>query len=193
MREYPGLVSFAVRVLKRPVVAILIVTCLAGFLRFFHLSHPAECVSDEVYSPKAACILVGWSDQVCHIDSGDEKYWRTNKWDVGSWVHPPLGKWEIAMGVKALGMNPLGWRFTSARAGPLVVLLPAVIAQLLFGNVVWTYVTGGLLAIESLNVVISRTALLDVHLELWVVIGFLLLLLDRRWIERRQPTAQMWD
>ena len=22
---------------------------------------------------------------------------RAQKWDVGSWVHPPLGKWEIAL------------------------------------------------------------------------------------------------
>jgi dolichyl-phosphate-mannose-protein mannosyltransferase len=186
-------VALAVRMLKRPVVAVLIVTSLAGFLRFFHLEHPGEFVFDEVYYPKAACILVGWSDKTCFIDSGDERYWRTNKWDVGSWVHPPLGKWEIAMGVKALGMDPLGWRFTSALAGTLVVLFTAVIAQLLFGNVVWTYVTGGLLAIESLSIVMSRTALLDVHLELWVVIGFLFLVLDRRWMERRQPSSALWD
>ncbi len=91
--------------LNRPVVAVITVTALAGFLRFFHLQQPPDFVFDEVYYPKAACILVGWSNQVCHVDSSDEKYWRAQKWDVGSWVHPPLGKWEIAMGIKAFGMN----------------------------------------------------------------------------------------
>jgi dolichyl-phosphate-mannose--protein O-mannosyl transferase len=43
-----------------------------------------------------------------------------------------------------------------------------------------------LIATEHLNVVMSRTALLDIHLELWVVVGFFFLLLDRRWLERRQ-------
>jgi len=171
--------------LNRPVVAVLAVTALAACLRFVHLQQPPTFVFDEVYYPKAACILVGWSDETCHVESSDEKYWRSQKWDVGSWVHPPLGKWEIALGVKAFGMDPWGWRFTSALAGTLVVLFTAVIAQLLFGQPVWTFVAGLLIATEHLNVVMSRTALLDVHLELWVVLGFLFLLLDRRWIERR--------
>jgi dolichyl-phosphate-mannose-protein mannosyltransferase len=172
--------------LNRPVVAVVAVTALAAFLRFVHLQQPPTFVFDEVYYPKAACILVGWSDQTCHIDSNDEKYWREQKWDVGSWVHPPLGKWQIALGIKAFGMDPWGWRFTSAVAGTLVVLFTAVIAQMLFAKPVWTFVAGLLIATEHLNVVMSRTALLDVHLELWVVVGFLFLLLDRRWIERRQ-------
>jgi dolichyl-phosphate-mannose-protein mannosyltransferase len=171
--------------LNRPVVAVLAVTALAAFLRFVHLEQPPTFVFDEVYYPKAACILVGWSDETCRIESNDEKYWRQQKWDVGSWVHPPLGKWEIALGIKALGMDPWGWRFTSAVAGTLVVLFTAVMAQLLFGKPVWTFVAGLLIATEHLNAVMSRTALLDVHLELWVVLGFLFLLLDRRWIERR--------
>ncbi len=162
------------------------VTVLAGFLRFVHLGHPGELVFDEVYYPKAGCILIGWSDEVCKIDSDDERFWREDKWDVGSWVHPPLGKWQIGLGIKAFGMNPTGWRFTSALAGTLVVLMTAAMIQLLFRKPVWTFVGGTLLALEGLNVVMSRTAILDVHLELWVVAGFLLLLLDRRWIERRQ-------
>ena len=44
-----------------------------------------------------------------------------------------------------------------------------------------------MLAVENLNVVLSRSALLDIHLEFWVVVGFLFLLLDRRWIDRRTP------
>src|SRR5207237_1964980 len=98
-----------------------------------------------------------------------------------------LGKWEIALGIKAFGMRPFGWRVTTAIAGTLVVVLTAAIAQLLFGSPLWTFVTGLLLGVESLNVVMSRTALLDAHLELWVVVGFLALVLDRRWMERSAP------
>jgi dolichyl-phosphate-mannose--protein O-mannosyl transferase len=83
-------------------------------------------------------------------------------------------------------MDPFGWRFSSALAGTLAVTLLAILTQALFRQVAWTYVAGGLLALEHLNVVMSRTALLDVHLELWVVAGFLFLVLDRRWLERRQ-------
>jgi dolichyl-phosphate-mannose--protein O-mannosyl transferase len=172
--------------LRRPIVVIAAVTLLGGWLRMTHLSSPPGYVFDEVYYPKAACILLGWSNETCTIDSDDEKYWRTDKWDVGSWVHPPLGKWEIAMGIKVFGMREFGWRISSAVAGTLVVLLTAIMAQLLFGSVVWTGCAGLLMAVEDLNVVMSRTGLLDIHLEFWILLAFVLLLLDRRWIDRRQ-------
>jgi dolichyl-phosphate-mannose-protein mannosyltransferase len=175
--------------LNRPVVAIIAVTILAAGLRFVHLSHPDGYVFDEVYYPKAGCILLGWSNKTCTVESDDEKYWRDRKWDVGSWVHPPLGKWEIALGIKAFGMREFGWRFSSAVAGTAVVLLTALIAQVLFGSAVWTFAAGLLIAVEHLNVVMSRTGLLDVHLEFWVLLGFLFVLLDRRWLERRQAAA----
>jgi len=186
-RRYAGAVPTLVERLNRPIVALLAVAAIAGGVRFWALSRPPGMVFDEVYYPKAACILVGWSNKTCLVRSSDERYWRTNKWDVGSWVHPPLGKWEIALGIKAFGMRPFGWRVTTAIAGTLVVVLTAAIAQLLFGSPLWTFVTGLLLGVENLNVVMSRTALLDAHLELWVVVGFLALVLDRRWMERSAP------
>jgi dolichyl-phosphate-mannose-protein mannosyltransferase len=171
------------------VFALVAVGVIAGGLRFWHLSSPNALVFDEVYYPKAACILVGWSNKTCLIQSSDERYWRNDKWDVGSWVHPPLGKWEIAMGVKAFGMNSFGWRFTTALEGTAVVVLTAAIAQLLFGSALWTFVAGLLLAFEGLSITMSRVALLDTHLEFWIVVGFLFLLLDRRWIDRRSPVV----
>jgi dolichyl-phosphate-mannose-protein mannosyltransferase len=180
-------VSTALQRLNRPVIAILAVTAIAGALRFTHLSRPPELFFDENYYAKAGCIFIGGSDPVCRVDSNDEHYWRDNKWDVGSWVHPPLGKWMIGMGEKVFGVTPFGWRFSSALAGTLTVTFVAVIAQLLFGSALWTFVAGLLLAVENLNVVLSRSALLDIHLEFWVVVGFLLMLLDRRWIDRRSP------
>ena len=71
MRGYPGPMPLLSR-LNRPVVAVIAVTALAGCLRFFHLQHPPDFVFDEVYYPKAACILVGWSNETCTIDSSDE-------------------------------------------------------------------------------------------------------------------------
>ena len=173
--------------LNRPVLAVLAVTAIAGALRFTHLSRPPELFFDENYYAKAGCIFIGGSDQVCKVDSSDERYWREHKWDVGSWVHPPLGKWMIGMGERAFGVTPFGWRFASALAGTLIVTFVAISAQLLFGSALWTFVAGLLLAVENLNVVLSRSALLDIHLEFWVVAGFLLLLMDRRWIDRRTP------
>ena len=173
--------------LNRPLVAILAVAAIAGGIRFFHLTHPPGFVFDEIYYPKAACIYVGSSNATCHVTSSDEKYWRKNQWDVGSWVHPPLGKWEIAMGIKAFGMDEFGYRSVSALAGTLIAVMVALMAQLLWKRPIWTFVAGLLMSIEHLNVVMSRTGLLDIHLEFWVVLGFLCLLMDRRWIGRETP------
>ena len=187
VRGYHHAVSSLLERFNRPVVAILVVTAVTGILRFWDLGHPSRFVFDEVYYAKAGCILVGGSDRTCFIRSSDEHYWVEHKWDVGSWVHPPLGKWMTGLGIKAFGMDAFGWRFSSAVAGTLVATFVALIAYLLFGSVVWTYVAGLLVAVEHLNHVQARVALLDVHLEFWVVLGFLFLVLDRRWIERRTP------
>jgi dolichyl-phosphate-mannose--protein O-mannosyl transferase len=173
--------------LNRPWVAVLAVTAIAAVVRLWGLSSPPMLVFDENYYAKAACIFVGGSDHLCKIDSTNERLFREQEWDVGSFVHPPLGKWTIALGIKAFGMRPFGWRIGSAIAGTLAVTGVALIAQLLFGRALWTFAAGLLMALEHLSVVLSRQALLDIHLQLWIVAGFLLLVLDRRWIDRRTP------
>jgi dolichyl-phosphate-mannose--protein O-mannosyl transferase len=166
-------------------VAILVVTAIAAGVRLWGLSRPPELVFDENYYAVAACIYVGGSDETCRVDEPNERLFREQQWDVGSYVHPPLGKWTIALGIKAFGMDPFGWRVGSAIAGTLAVTGVALIAQLLFGRALWTFLAGLLLALEHLSVVLSRQALLDVHVQLWIVAGFLCLVLDRRWIDRR--------
>jgi dolichyl-phosphate-mannose--protein O-mannosyl transferase len=170
--------------LARPIVVILAVTALGAALRFVHLSRPEGFVFDELYYAKAGCILLGETDETCRLDD-TEKLFREQRWDVGSYVHPDLGKWQIALGEKVFGIDAFGWRVTSALAGTLVVLMSAILAWVLFRNVVWTAVAGTFVAIDGMNIALSRTALLDVHLQMWVVAGFLFLVLDRLWIERR--------
>jgi dolichyl-phosphate-mannose--protein O-mannosyl transferase len=179
--------SSLLRRLNRQWVAILAVTAIGAGLRFTGLSSPAEPVFDEFYYPKAACILLGESNRTCLIREDNERYFRRTEWDVGSWVHPHLGKWQIALGIRAFGMDPFGWRFSTAAAGTLVVTFTSVIAAIAFRRPIWTFVTGLLLATEHMHVVMSRVALLDVHVALWVTLGFLLLVLDKRWIELRTP------
>jgi len=173
------------RLLNHPVVAVLAVGLIAGGLRFAHLGYPHDRVFDEIYYSKSACIYLDYSNKTCGITSGDEKYWRTDKNDTGAWVHPPLGKWAIALGELAFGSDSFGWRVSSAVVGTATVMLLAVIVQLLLGSPIWTFVGGLLLATESLNFVQSRVAMLDIFVAFWIVLGFVFLLLDRRWIERR--------
>ena len=176
--------------MNRPVVAVLAVAAIAGVIRFAAIDDPRELVFDETYYAKSGCIQVTDArPKECRIDSGDERYWLDNEWDTGSWVHPPLGKLTIGLGIRAFSMSSFGWRFTSALAGIGVAVFTALMAQLLLGKPMWTFVAGLLIAVDGLNVVHSRIALLDIHLAFWVSLGFLLLLLDRRWIDRRTARA----
>jgi dolichyl-phosphate-mannose-protein mannosyltransferase len=141
----PSLRAYAfIKRFNRPVVAVLAVGLIAGYLRFMHLAYPEHRVFDEYYYTKSACILLGYSDQRCDINSADERFWRENEWDTGAWVHPPLGKWMIAAGEVAFGTESMGWRAGPAAAGTATVMLLAVIIQLLFASPIWTF-TGGLL------------------------------------------------
>jgi hypothetical protein len=172
--------------LNRPVVAILAVGLIAGVLRFTNLDYPQRRMFDEYYYPKSACIFLGYSNERCDINR-NERLWREQVNDTGAWVHPPLGKWAIALGELAAGTDSYGWRVSSAVAGTATVMLLAVIVQLLFASPIWTFTGGVLLATESLHFVQSRVAMLDIFVTFWIVLGFVFLLLDRRWIQRRMP------
>ncbi|HEY2803949.1 MAG TPA: phospholipid carrier-dependent glycosyltransferase [Actinomycetota bacterium] len=172
------------RRLNRPVIAVIAVTAIAGGLRLYHLSTPAERIFDEHFYSKDGCMYAGYSPPECGIHGDTEKYW-VGIWGESSWEHPQLGKWAVALGVMAFGNTPFGWRFPAAVAGTAGVALTAIIAQLLFRKPLWTFVAGLLLAVEGLDFVQSRTAMLDIFLTFWILLAFLFLLLDRRWIERR--------
>jgi dolichyl-phosphate-mannose-protein mannosyltransferase len=179
------------RFINRPVVAVVAVGLIAGILRFVNLATPPTRVYDEIYYSKSACIYLGYSNARCDTTSNDEKFWRTDKNDTGAWVHPPLGKWAIALGELAFGTDAFGWRVSSAAFGTATVIVLALMVQLLFGSPVWTFTGGLLLATENLSFVQSRVAMLDVFVAFWIAVGFLFLLLDRRWIERRTPAPPM--
>jgi dolichyl-phosphate-mannose-protein mannosyltransferase len=163
--------------LNRPMIAIAAVAIIGGGLRFSDLGHPGRYYFDEAYYAKDGCLYAGFDYRECDLETDFEV----------SWVHPPLGKWMIAVGENTFGHNPFGWRVAAAAFGTASVVIVALIALLLYRSALWTFVAGLLLATESLHFVQSRIAMLDIFLAFWVVLGFLLLVLDRQWIERRTP------
>jgi dolichyl-phosphate-mannose--protein O-mannosyl transferase len=176
--------------LKRPAIALLIIGAFAGALRLHHLGSPAQRIFDEAYYSKDGCLYAGHTPKQCAIENSGEKYWVIQRADdrgETSWVHPQLGKWAIAAGILGEGNRAFGWRISSAAAGTAVVVMTAAMAWLLFGSILWTYITGLLIATETLEFVQSRVSMLDIFQAFWVVMGFLCLLLDRRWIDRRTP------
>ncbi|MFL5798090.1 MAG: phospholipid carrier-dependent glycosyltransferase [Actinomycetota bacterium] len=167
------------RFLRKPVFVLIAIGIIAAVPRFYHLSQPHDRVFDEVYYTKDGCLYAGYPYKQCGLTSPDEQ----------SWVHPPLGKWMIAAGIGLFGNHPFGWRVSAAFIGTLTCVLVAWLALVLWQSSLWAFVAGLLAATESLLVVQSRTALLDIFEAFWVVAGFLFLALDKGWIERRTSVA----
>lgn len=139
----------------------LLLVLVAATVRFVDLGHPERIYFDETYYAVDATQL---------LDRGVEE---------GFVVHPPAGKWVIAAGVAVAGDTPLGWRAPVALAGTLSVLLCYLAGLRLFRRRGIAALGALLLALDGLALTMSRIAMLDAILALFVVAGFWLLLVDR--------------
>ena len=108
--------------------------------------------------------------------------------DEGTWVHPPLGKWIIALlGVGPIGQRPIGWRLPSAVFGIAGVALLYLLALRLWRSVWWAGLAALLLALDGLHIVQSRIAMLDIFLTTFITAAMLFLVLDRERMD--EPTG----
>lgn len=160
------------------------VALFAGVLRFHNLGSPNAVIFDETYYAKDAWSL---------LHQGYESSWPedANREIIASpqtiplssqaafIVHPPIGKWTIAIGEWLFGLHPFGWRFSVAVLGTLSVLMIARIARRLLRSTLLGCVAGLLLAVDGLHFVMSRTSLLDLVVMFWALAGFGFLLVDR--------------
>jgi dolichyl-phosphate-mannose--protein O-mannosyl transferase len=160
------------------------IVIVAAILRLNGISKPKGYIFDEVYYPTDA-----W-DLLHHGVEWDEK---TN--GPAYVVHPPLGKWLIALGEKAFGNNELGWRFPAAIAGTLMILILIRVAYRMFHSVVLAGTAGLLMTLDGFQLVLSRTSLLDIFLGLFVLATFAAMVLDRDHYRRRLLRAleDGWD
>lgn len=152
---------------RRDAVAVTMITLVAAALRFVRLDIPKQIIFDETYYAKDACWFVNVSERICEI--GYEQ----------TYVHPPLAKWLIAIGIRLFGWDSFGWRVSSAVAGTVTVLLVYLVARRLFRSTLGAVVASGLLAIDLLHFVQSRTSMLDIFPGLFGMAGVLFLLYDR--------------
>ncbi|WP_417555481.1 dolichyl-phosphate-mannose--protein mannosyltransferase [Microbacterium sp.] len=183
LRERAAANPTTMRMLGWLVPALL--TLLAAALRLVNLSHPHEIMFDETYYVKDSWSLwnlgyeAKWGDGAdAQLPTGDDSAMEK----TGSFVvHPPLGKWLIALGMAAFGPgSSFGWRITAAILGTLTVLLVYLVALLLTRSRTIAALSSGLLAIDGLGIVLSRIALLDGILTFFILLGVLFVLLDRR-------------
>lgn len=162
----------------------LLVTLLAGLLRFWHLGSPRAVIFDETYYAKDAWALVhrgfevNWDKNANDVVLASHGHLAIPS-DAAYVVHPPVGKYVIGLGELIFGFDPFGWRFMTALLGTLSVLLLCRIGRRMFRSTFLGCLAGTLMAVDGLHFVMSRTALLDGVLMFFVVAAFGCLVVDR--------------
>ncbi|HEY7222152.1 MAG TPA: phospholipid carrier-dependent glycosyltransferase [Micromonosporaceae bacterium] len=185
------------------------VVLIASALRFVKLGFPPSLVFDEVYYAREGQQM---------LDHGVE--WRYEYDDQGNItaddgpdyvVHPPLGKWIIALGIKisrdwfhdapvipTVSSGSFGWRLMPAVFGVLSILIVTRTARRMFRSTVLGATAGLLMALDGMEMVLSRTAILDIFVLFFAIAAFACLVLDRdqrraRWLREMEngldPTA----
>jgi dolichyl-phosphate-mannose-protein mannosyltransferase len=169
-------------------LATAVVGLVAGLLRFVRLDLPAGRIFDEVYYSCDAQNLLRYGVEHDTLSAPDDPSVAARCEPEGGGafiVHPPLGKWAIALGIRLFGANELGWRFAAAVAGTLMAVVLVRIARRMTGSTLLGCLAGLLLALDGLHFVQSRVAMLDIFLAMWVLFAFGCLVTDRDAVRRR--------
>jgi len=161
----------------------LLVTLFGAILRFNRLGDPHAVIFDETYYVPDALGILRFGVEHNYADNrnglllrGDPHVFTRGGEFV---VHPPFGKVLIAGGEWLFGLSPFGWRFAVAVVGSLSILLLARIARRMTRSTLLGCFAGLLLALDGLEFVMSRTALLDIFVMFWALAAFGCLVVDR--------------
>jgi dolichyl-phosphate-mannose--protein O-mannosyl transferase len=135
---------------------LLISVCsvaLGVWARLYHLGFPPSILWDEKYFPAMA-----------------------NKYLQGVYqfdLHPPLGKFIIAIGISVLGNEPLGWRIMPTLFGLALLPLAAVLGWYCLKERVGAMLLATFFAAETIFIVYSRIGVMDIFVVFFVLATFL--------------------
>lgn len=166
-------------------VMIGVVTLIAAALRLINLAYPKGKIFDEVYyAVEGNSMLDHGVEWDVKVEDGVETVMSSAKYVV----HPPLGKWCIALGEWIFGYNEFGWRISAAVFGTLSILLITLVARRMFRSTLLGCAAGLLMSLDGMHLVLSRSALLDIFLLFFIVASFACLVFDRdrrrkKWLE----------
>lgn len=152
-------------------IVTIVITGIAALTRLVNVGFPHQVIFDEVYYPPNADQMLrqGYADSLGRLFV----------------VHPPLGKWCIAIGIKLFGNNTWGWRVPAAIAGTIAVLMLIRVTRRMTGSTMLGGIAGLLLTLDGLSLVQSRISILDIFLQPFVVGGFSCLVIDRDSVRSR--------
>lgn len=112
-------------------------------------------------------------DETNYVGSARALIDSTSTWKPD---HPPLGKSLIAAGIRFAGDNALGWRVSSAVAGALTLAAIMLLTYALLHSVEYMVIAGLLTLFDNFLFVMSRIAMLDAFLMLFLFWGYLFFL-----------------
>ncbi len=150
-------------------IAPIAIALISLALRLVNLGSIKSFIFDEVYYVDGARDLLAHGVEV----AGSKAEFV---------VHPPVGKWMIAAGIKIFGDNPTGWRIATAIVGSLMILLIGLIAQRLFRDPLLTALASALAALDGMALVHSRTALLDNFLAFFILLATYFFIRRNYWL-----------
>ena len=179
-----------------PVISWVIsiaITVMAFLMRIWHLGIPHVFAFDETYYAKDAWSLLHYgyarnaaTDADKLILAGTTDPSKVFNHDGAEMiVHPEVGKWLIALGEKAFGMDPFGWRIAAAVVGSLMILVLIRLARRMTGSTMLGAVAGLLLAFDGLEFVLSRLALLDIFGAFFILLAVHFMVMDRDWLRAK--------
>ena len=142
---------------------------VAAAFRLVHLGSLKGLIFDEVYYANDAHSL---------LQHGVELTGNNTPSFV---VHPPVGKWLIAIGIKLFGFHEFGWRFSAAIVGSLAVVLIFYVAQRLFDSYFLSLTASLLMLFDGLELSLSRVGLLDIFLMFFLLLTLFFLLKSQHW------------
>src|SRR5829696_772013 len=138
----------------RSMLLVSVCTLALGvWARLYHLGFPASILWDEKYFPAMA-----------------------NKYLHGVYqfdLHPPLGKFIIAVGISILGNESLGWRIMPTLFGLALLPLAAVLGWYCLRERVGAMLLATFVAAETIFIVHSRVGVMDIFLVFFVLATFL--------------------
>jgi dolichyl-phosphate-mannose-protein mannosyltransferase len=140
------------RVRRRLALTCLVLGVIALALFLAGIGNPARIYYDEgLYVPVAKAFL---------NDAPDPSPYG-----------PPLGKFLVAIGIKLVGDNPLGWRIASAVCGSLTLVAVFLWTYLLSKDYGIACIAGVLTLVNNFLFVMSRVAMMDVFLVFFLFWG----------------------
>jgi len=124
-------------------IIIFALMLASTLIRIFYLKFPEEMSFDEVYHARAA-----------------GEYLRGVA--PFEWVHPPLAKLIISVGVMVFGLNSFGWRISALLFGSLFMPVMYILGKSLFGKRSLGILAALLISMDGVFIIQSRVAMTNI-------------------------------